>query len=374
MVYQLYLNKVCIAIPALNEELYIENVIRSFIDSDQGLIGEIVVADGGSQDATRSIVSRIAQMDERVKLIDNPGIIKAPAMNLILHQTSMPIFLVADAHCHYAKDYVLSCVRALYDSGALVVGGCQRYAALNSFQLGVGVAARSFLGSGGSRYRDPNYTGPADTVFLGCYLSSALRSIGGFSSDFPINEDAELNYRISQAFSHQGGVFFKENTTFISDKVTTHPVCLYSTIRVWYYPRRNIASLSRQYFRYGRGRWQTLMKHGNIPFRSITPAICIFLFATFPALEYFLFGYLYATLTIIMILFICFLIQSIKTEALLRKNGELSEMWHDYKKPQGSRIFLWFITLSVLISMSTMQGSGMIFQFFRRTIFNIKQW
>src|ERR1043165_7819916 len=97
---------VCIAIPALNEERFIEGVIRSLSASGGSLVKEIFVADGGSSDATRDIVRRLMKDDGRIRLIDNPGRIQSSGLNLILHEATASIFLRADAHCIYAEDYI----------------------------------------------------------------------------------------------------------------------------------------------------------------------------------------------------------------------------------------------------------------------------
>jgi cellulose synthase/poly-beta-1,6-N-acetylglucosamine synthase-like glycosyltransferase len=64
------------------------------------------------------------------------------------------------------------------------------------------------------------------------------------------NEDAELNQRIHAA----GG------RVFLSREIVVH-----------YFPRNSFRALARQYFRYGRGRARTLLKHGK--FLSLRPAL-----------------------------------------------------------------------------------------------------
>ncbi|MFM5942130.1 MAG: glycosyltransferase family 2 protein, partial [Dolichospermum sp.] len=99
-----------------------------------------------------------------------------------------------DAHCEYAPDYLEQSVEALLKSGAMNAGGAQCFVAKNSFQAGVALATKSFLGSGGAKYRNPNYDGYADTVFLGCFWRKDLLEMSGYS--VARNEDAELNLRL----------------------------------------------------------------------------------------------------------------------------------------------------------------------------------
>ncbi|MFM6347931.1 MAG: glycosyltransferase, partial [Dolichospermum sp.] len=152
------------------------------------------VADGGSTDGTQDIVKKISAEDARVKLIHNPLKIQSAALNQILQECSGDIYLRLDAHCEYAPDYLEQSVEALLKSGAMNAGGAQCFVAKNSFQAGVALATKSFLGSGGAKYRNPNYDGYADTVFLGCFWRKDLLEMSGYS--VARNEDAELNLRL----------------------------------------------------------------------------------------------------------------------------------------------------------------------------------
>ncbi len=242
---------VSVAIPVLNEADHITEVIQGFLQSAYPALIEVLVADGGSTDGTVSIVQTLAENDSRVLLMSNPETIQAAALNRMIEVASGDIFLRADAHCRYAPDYVESCVVALQETGAVNVGGAQRLVARSTFQAGVALAARSILGSGGARYRDALYDGPAETVFLGCFDRQALLEVGGYSAK-TTNEDAELNIRLNRRFEHA--------------------VHVSSRIRVWYYPRHSWWALWRQYLSYGRGRRGTVRDHpGASPWRSVLP-------------------------------------------------------------------------------------------------------
>src|SRR4051812_15003938 len=58
---------VTIAMPSYNEELYIEECLRTLLNQDYPADRmEILVADGGSPDRTREIVNRMASEDRRI--------------------------------------------------------------------------------------------------------------------------------------------------------------------------------------------------------------------------------------------------------------------------------------------------------------------
>jgi len=67
-----------IVIPCLNEAKTIEALLRKFTGAMDGRIFRIVVADGGSTDGTRDIVSAFAVTDDRVTLLPNPSASRAP--------------------------------------------------------------------------------------------------------------------------------------------------------------------------------------------------------------------------------------------------------------------------------------------------------
>jgi glycosyltransferase involved in cell wall biosynthesis len=247
------LPSVTVAIPAFNEEHYIEGVIRKFQASNYPNIIEILIADGRSTDKTAEIIDRISQEDPRVRRIDNPDKIQSAGLNRIIQEAKGEYLLRADAHCVYSDNYIEASVDAALKSGALNTGGAQRFIAETPFQSYIALAVRSLLGSGGARYRDETYTGYADTVFIGCYKTDVVRKLGGFRTDNGPNEDTELNLRLQNE---------QEQAIYIS-----------SDIAVWYYPRKTLKSLFIQYFRYGKGRCITVLRHldksalrGSIPF------------------------------------------------------------------------------------------------------------
>ena len=65
---------VSILIPCRNEEKFIQSAITSvleFEDPDQ-IIQEILLIDGMSTDNTKNIISELAAIDNRIKLLQNP--------------------------------------------------------------------------------------------------------------------------------------------------------------------------------------------------------------------------------------------------------------------------------------------------------------
>src|SRR5581483_11869668 len=81
---------------------------------------KIVVADGGSTDATRAIVERLAASDGRVVLLDNPKRIQSAALNLAVrvHGDGARHLIRVDAHAGYPERYCERLLAAQAETGA----------------------------------------------------------------------------------------------------------------------------------------------------------------------------------------------------------------------------------------------------------------
>ncbi len=344
---------VTIAIPAYNEAKYIESVIDGFIRQQYPNLCQILVADGGSQDGTQDIVSEISLRDSRVRLIENPHKIQSYALNIMLEEATSDIFLRADAHCNYASDYIQRSVAALMGSGALNVGGAQRFVAETAFQAGVALSSRSILGNGGAKYRDPNYNGNSETVFLGCFWKECLLEIGGFNTATHPNEDAELNLRLLAK---------NANAVYIS-----------SDIKAWYYPRKNVKTLWQQFFKYGYSRCLTARRHpGKSPLRTKLPIIGILAIFLTSALATLFLGYHFTFLLVLSTIAIPAL-ESIRVT--LKYNSAFERVfWRGSTSSYPSFLSRCFYCWLALLIMPLAYASGGFFQILRHQILRKDGW
>jgi succinoglycan biosynthesis protein ExoA len=365
---------VTIAIPTYNEANYIENLVLGFLGTSYPNLIEIFVADGGSNDGTQEIVKNLSGKDARVKLIHNPEKIQSAGLNLILSESIGDVFIRIDAHSDYAPDYIERCIEALLESKASNVGGAQRFVAEASFQAGVALASKSFLGNGGAKYRNPKYTGYADTVYLGCFWKKTLLEVQGYNVEANSNEDAELNLRLKKVF----------DTTQITNQdaelnqrlITQNKQAIYidSKICVWYYPRKNWKSLLIQYFKYGRGRYLTSTKHkiqsqlrGLLPFVFIfTVIILLIVDLLFPKLG------LPIEILIIIGLILPFL-ESLRVTLQWWKTFDL-EIWRGSKDKVPSFFSRWFLCGITLLSIPLAHFSGYSYQLLRNKVLRVNNW
>ncbi|MBN3879168.1 MULTISPECIES: glycosyltransferase family 2 protein [unclassified Nostoc] len=345
---------ITIAIPTYNESGNIERLIQGFLATKYPNLIEVIVADGGSADGTQDIVNKFSLDDSRVKLLNNPLEVQSAGLNLILKECTGDIFLRADAHSDYAPDYIERCVEALLESKALNVGGAQRFVAQTPFQAGVALASKSFLGSGGAKYRNPNYNGYADTVYLGCFWTKELRESSGFDTTQITNEDAGLNQKLLNKNSQ---------AIYIS-----------SDIRVWYYPRKTWKSICIQYFKYGRGRYLTSIKHtkqlqlrGKLPFLFISATLVLSLIDFIvPQLS------LHTEALILSGLVFTFA-ESLRTTFKFR-NEFTTELWRGSEDEIPSTLSLWFFCGVTLLTMPIAHFSGYGYQLVRHKIFKVNTW
>ena len=238
-----------------------------------------------STDRTREILARISEQGPgSIRVVDNPRRLQAAAMNAIVAQARGDVIVRMDVHARYAPDYISQCVAVLEETGAANVGGAQRALPQTWFQRAVCAALDSPLAVGGARYRSADAEGYVDTVFLGAFRRKILEAVGGYDANAITNEDAELNQRIIRA---------------------GHRVYLSPKIVVNYFPRDSFSGLSRQYFKYGKGRARTLLKHRifltprpAIPFLMVVGGAALLLKSSWRPLAPFAFG-LYGTATVV---------------------------------------------------------------------------
>ena len=243
---------VSIILPVLNEEAQLARCLRSVAEQSYPAVVEIVVADGGSTDGTRSVAGEFAN----VRVIDNPRRIRPSGLNAAISATSGEVIVRVDARTALAPDYVERCVAALDRSGAAIVGGQMRYEAHGAPQRGIVAAMTSRVGAGPAAFRrEGGQARYVDTVYLGAFRAETIRRIGGYDEWSGGNEDAELAWR-AQPY---GGVY------------------LDPAIKSYYLGRDGLGALASQFYRYGRNRARTVRKHpGSLSYRQLAvPALLL---------------------------------------------------------------------------------------------------
>ena len=254
--------RVAVIIPTLNEEAFIGAVLDTFARQMQNEVCEILVVDGGSTDRTREIVDQRGKSDARIRLIDNEARLQSAAVNVGagLAHPDVSLLIRADAHAEYPSDFVARLVDAHDLTGAQSVVNRLHSVGSGCFQRAVAAVSNSRVGTGGAAHRSGGHGGFIDHGHHALFDREWFRRVGGYDETFVANEDAEFDTRLRAA----GGRIW-----FASESV------------IRYFPRSTPIALTRQYFRYGRGRAQTWRRHGEVlRARQVIPAALVVLFGT----------------------------------------------------------------------------------------------
>jgi len=242
-----------VVIPCLNEEEHIAGVIASLLDDPDWTEPLIVVADGGSTDATRTIVEALAKNDPRIRLLANPGRIQSAGVNLAARTfgADRRYLVRVDAHARYPQAYVTRLMREAERTGAASVVVAMETQGVTCFQKAAAAAQNSVLGAGGSAHRRKGAGGFVDHGHHALFVMQAFLEAGGYDESFSHNEDAEFDTRLID----QGG-----------------RIWLTPDVGLQYLPRKTPIALFKQYLKFGDGRAKTFLKHRRRPkLRQLLP-------------------------------------------------------------------------------------------------------
>lgn len=237
---------VLIVIPTLNEEHHIAATLRAVLPFAADHDARIVVADGGSTDATRRIVTELAETHPQITLLDNPRRLQSAAVNLAVEQfgDEAEYLIRIDAHSGYPADYCATLLAEAEAMQADSVTVSMVAVGETPLQRLIAAAQNSRLGNGGASHRNRGEGAWVDHGHHALMRITPFRQIGGYDESFSHNEDAELDHRLRMAgFS----------------------IWLTARTAIEYYPRATLGALFRQYFLFGKGRARNLAKHRMRP-------------------------------------------------------------------------------------------------------------
>lgn len=220
---------------------------------------EVIIADGMSEDATRQKIAEFqaACPEMKVKVVDNPKRIIPAALNRAFEASEGAYIIRLDAHSIPSPDYVARSVQNLTENLAENVGGVWDIVPQKNDPIARAIAAAAAhpLAVGGAKYRYTDQPAYVETVPFGAWKRKTLQDLGGYDETLLSNEDYELNTRLTQA----GGRIYLD-----------------PQIRSVYFARADLASLARQYWRYGYWKAQMLKRYpASLKLRQALPPLFV---------------------------------------------------------------------------------------------------
>lgn len=236
---------VSVVLPVLNEARDIGRLLREIFDQEPPPGGfEVIVADGGSTDRTRDIVTAMCAKFPNLRLVENPRRLSSAGRNVGARDARGRYVVFLDGHCSVPRyDYLVRIVEVFEATRAACLCRAQPLQNLAEGPWGRAIAAarHSFLGhdpgsdiyGGEPAFTDPRSAGAA-------YAREVLERLGGYDERFDACEDVEFNQRVAAM-----GL----------------PAYRHPDLTVDYRPRRRLRDVFRQMSRYGRGRARLMARH-----------------------------------------------------------------------------------------------------------------
>ncbi len=244
---------VAVILAVFNEEDHIDACLASLLEQTV-VPDQIIVADGGSTDATATKLTEWQSAHPAtINIIDNPHRHQAAGLTLAAQSADSEILVRADGHTTFDPTYISASVSALDGRSGVAVGGSQVGSADSGTARFIAAAMTSPLAVGPAPYRHQTEIGLVDTVYLGTFQRADFLELGGYRL-LPSGaaEDADFYYR----WRDRGWL------------VEFHP-----TIRSQYHPRQSFSALFRQFLKYGVAKADMLALHGRLPhLRPLAPA------------------------------------------------------------------------------------------------------
>lgn len=247
------LKTVSIVIPILNEEYYVEKLLKSILDQDYNMdIVEILFVDGNSTDNTVKLIEEnLKDKNINYRILYNPEKITPKSVNLGIKNAKNDIIIRLDAHSEYPSNYITKCVYYLNKTKADNVGCLFYTKSEGTVGNAICEVLSSKFGVGNSKFRTNAQSGYVDTVPYGTFRRSLFEKIGYFNEELIRSEDNEINYRIIK----NGG-----------------KVYLFNDIGLIYHPRNTIKGLLKMAF--DNGKWSTYTSYfipGTMKLRHLIP-------------------------------------------------------------------------------------------------------
>ena len=183
----------------------------------------------------------LKQKSTLLKYLQIPNLSRTASLNLLVKKSKGDLIVRIDVRSHIKSDYLERIAEQSILTQATNVGGVKIPIGKSYIQKIIAESMKHPLCFGGGKFRNPNYKGNAETVYLGAFNRGKMPPEPWFDENHPkISEDSDLNFRIKK---------FGGNIYINSD------------IRVEYYCRETLKEFFNLCYNYGVGRGLFVIKH-----------------------------------------------------------------------------------------------------------------
>jgi len=246
-----------VIITSFNEGVNLDRLFQDLSNQDFDKNSyEILFLEAGNDSRERAI-GKLGYSSSLLRYWHIPKLSRTAALNFLVKESTGDLIVRLDARSHIDPDYLSKIYALSIRENVANVGGVQVTIGESEEQKTIAIIMSHPLGMGGGKFRNTNYRGRVDSLYLGAFSRKYMPNQPWFDERLPkISEDSDLNFRIRQ----MGG-----------------EIMLDSSIIVWHYPRESLNKFFRLCFNYGVGRALFLIKHRQFsaPRQMVLP--CAFL-------------------------------------------------------------------------------------------------
>ena len=194
-----------IVVPVRNEVAHLDRFFTALASlRDGGRAVELLLAEGGSQDGTSSMLAVCVKEFSARRPKWSCGILNnstgsiPDGLNGAIQASSGLVVFRLDAHTIYPEDYLEKCLETLAATGAQNVGGVVRAtpAADTATARAIACARNDLFATGPGSFRTESSSGPRRSVPFGCFPRSTFERFGLYDERLLRNQDLALNHRI----------------------------------------------------------------------------------------------------------------------------------------------------------------------------------
>lgn len=251
--------KLSVVIPCRNEITHIEECLTAIFASEgiSNFDTNVFVVDGKSDDGTRALIQKLAKLNPKLHLLDNPSLTTPNAFNIGINQRDFDYLLIVGARHILSSNYISKSIEVLKSNeNNWCVGGSLINQYTNSESQIISKAMSSSFGMGLGNFRTLSKSGYTDTVTSPMYPKKVFDTIGLFDAQLTRNQDDDFNFRVLQA---GGKIWFEAD------------------IELKYYVRNTFKQVSKQFFQYGYWKVYVNKKHKTITtIRQMAPPLFVF--------------------------------------------------------------------------------------------------